>query len=241
MLNLIQTPVSQQFDQMWSVNTENGQTQRDTATAAVISQIQSLEPSATNITASLPATGTLRAVVLSSEATRWPGYNQVIYLSYELNGCSAQFTLPGGSAGGVLGGALAVIGTLTSLNTGDPVINVTFDIELLVGIGVPVAPSSFMLISSTFISNANISAGNLTAKILNGAASVLNFLEGQPPPNQATEGTIDASAAVPTRSTSRRSRRCSASCPRRGSPLYPPASSCSLLSSTTARMRSTCG
>jgi len=187
LLVLLQTPLNQIFDQIWSQNTDaNGKTMRDRTSASIISQISSGVPklgdgySAYNIGVTLPTTGLLRSIVLTGGLNS-PGLNQLIFLSYELFGIAASFTSTAPwSAGPFM----------------DPSYNITFDIELLIGIGLPFSPGPLTVTTSATIENATISGSNVSADIADALKTVINFLSDQPTDIfQAVEGQIDASGS----------------------------------------------
>jgi hypothetical protein len=185
LLAQLQTPLSQTGDQIWSQNTDaNGKTMRDRASAAITSNIASAVSaqgsgfSAYNISASLPATGTLRSIVLTG-ALSSPDLSQIIFLSYELIGVSASFTSTTPYTGGLIP---------------DPSYSVTFDVELLIQIGIPSSPGQFTLTAGVNIENADISASNWVAGLGDAVATVLQILSGQPGSLfQAAEGQINSS------------------------------------------------
>jgi len=187
LLNLLQTPLSQMGDQIWAQNTDsNGQTMRDRMRAQITSQVPSALQtlgsgfSPYNISVFLPATGDLRAVVLGVDV---PGStaSQNVFLSYELAGISVNFAVTTPYTGGLIS---------------DPTYNLTFDVELLIQIVVPLSPGPITNTATIDLQNANIRASNLSAGVGDAILTVLDFLTGQPTKIfQSAEGDVDTSGA----------------------------------------------
>ncbi len=181
-LTLLLTPLSQFGDQVWSQNKDSsGQTMRDRVSALVstgiVTQVNSQFPGHPpyNISVSLPETGILRAIVIGGDA-EFPATN--VYLSYELNGNSASWSLHN-----------TEIWPLS-----DASYTLTFDLELLIQIVIPAEAGSPLTTTATAnVENANISGANVLADIGDFAAGVINFINDQPfNIFQAAEGAIDS-------------------------------------------------
>ena len=176
LLTLLQTPLSQFGDQIWSQNKDkHGQTMRDRVSALVsngiVTQVKQLGHTAYNISVSLPATGILRALVVSGTT---------VYLSYEINGNSAAWDV-----------------NVSIWPFSDASYSLTFDLELLIEIVIP-TQAGFLLTTtaSANIENANISGTDASAAILDFAGEVDNFLTDQPTNIfQSAEGEIDSAGS----------------------------------------------
>jgi|ERR1017187_228244 hypothetical protein len=177
----LQQPLNQLFDQFWAQSTGS-------ISAAISNQISSGVQglgggySAYNIGVTLPGTGDLRALVLTDGLTN-PNASQLVLLSYEIRGISANFAVTTPYTGGALP---------------DPTYNVSFDIAVLFEIAVPFfapsPPNSFATTVTTQNSNANINGTNPTAEGGDVLANLGNFLSGQPPIFRAPEGQIDSAS-----------------------------------------------
>jgi hypothetical protein len=176
LLTLLQTPLSQFGDQVWSQNKDkHGQTMRDRVSALVssgiVTQVKQLGHTAYNISVSLPATGILRALVVDGTA---------VYLSYEINGNSAAWDV-----------------NVSIWPFSDASYSLTFDLELLIEIVIP-DQAGFLLTTtaSANVENANISGTDASAAILDFAGEVANFLTDQPTNIfQSAEGEIDSAGS----------------------------------------------
>jgi hypothetical protein len=189
------TPLNKLFDQVWSQDTDaSGQTTRDRALVSIRNAIVNATKqlgsnfSAEDIIVNLPATGTLRAIVLSGSLSS-PDLSQIILLSYELPGVSAAF-----AAANQYTRQLQGIPFIPGALFPDPGLSVSFDIELLIQVGIPIVPNPFTLTASVNIENANIGATNWTASAGEAIKSALDFFTGQTDNAiQIAEGTIDSS------------------------------------------------
>ena len=173
---LLQTPLSQFGDQIWSKNTDSsGQTMRDRASALVSNGLVTQSPSGHapySISVNLPATGILRAIVVGGTT---------IYLSYEIDGNSASWSAHN-----------TQIWPLP-----DASFTLTFDLDLLIQIVIPAYASlPLTTTASANVENANISGSNFTADIEDFFGGLLNFLADQPfNIFQAAEGAIDSAGS----------------------------------------------
>lgn len=179
LLTLLQTPLSQFGDQVWSQNTDSsGQTMLDRTSALVSKELVTQSPSGKgpyNISVSLTTTGILRAIVLDGTT---------IYLSYEINGNSASWTVHNTQFGFIP----------------DISLNLTFDLELLIQIVIPTqAGLSLTTTTSANIENANIGGANIIADIEIAVAGLLSALQDQPINIfQSAEGEIDSAGSGAT-------------------------------------------
>ena len=178
------TPLSQFFDQAWSQNKDSsGQTMRDRlsnqVSSGIVTQVNSQFPGHAPYNMpppSLPATGILRALVVSGPAVVSGG--TIIYLSYEINGNSASWSLHN-----------TQVWPLS-----DASYTLTFDLELFIQIVIPAQVGSPLTTTAlAFVENSNISGANATADIADFVGGLINFLNGQPfNIFQGAEGSIDS-------------------------------------------------
>ena len=180
---LLNSPLSQTFDGFWSVAKDSsGQTQRDKAAAQIVTAVQrevaklGSSYTAYNIQPNLPKTGLLRTLVLPSQPLN---PNQKLLLSYWLAGCNVNFTTTSPDSGGVIP---------------DPEFTLTFDIEVFLIFLIPTIPCTLTVRGSPSVMNANLSAGNATAKIGEAIKNIINYVTAQPliPLFQSAEGQVDS-------------------------------------------------
>src|SRR5262249_1256196 len=182
LLTLLNTPLSAMGDLIWA-------TRRDRTASQIISQISSSVKglgggfSAYNIrVVSLPTTGTLYALVLSGSLTN-PNASQVVLLSYQLTNITALFTVTTPFTGGRFPFFLP-----------DPDYKLTFDVEFLVSIVIPLGVGTPPSVASFNVENAHISADNFTAVVGDTIVTAINALGGRPTDIfQGAEGQIDTS------------------------------------------------
>ena len=184
-LTLLQTPLSQFGDQIWSQNKDSsGQTMLDRASTlisnGIVTAVSQLGHTASNISVSLPAVGILRAIVLSGDPA---SADTTVYLSYEINGNSASWSIN------------AQVWPLS-----DASYSLTFDLELLIQIVIPAEPGSpLTTIASATVENANVSGTDASADILDFFGGLDNFINDQPfNIFQAAEGAIDSEGSEVT-------------------------------------------
>ncbi len=191
LLTLLTTPLSTTGDNYWSKNLgSDGKTQRDRTSAQIAGAIQKAVAGtgskASDVHVSLPATGALKALLLSGSLTN-PNASQLILLSYQLGGLGAEFTVSLPRSGN------PIVGTLQNFLP-DPTFRLVFDLELLIMIFVPRAPGPFQTTASFTTLNADIHGTNATATIGTAILDGIGFLTGQPGSIfQAAEGSVDGS------------------------------------------------
>lgn len=184
-LTLLQTPLNLLGDQVWSQNkNSSGQTMHDRVSAlisnGIVTQIDAQFPGHApyDISVSLPATGILRAIVLDGDADP-PA--TIVYLSYEINGNSASWSLRNRQI----------------WPFSDARYNLTFDLELLIQIEIPVqAGLPLTVTASANTENAHISGANVLADVGDFVAGLINVIADQPfNIFQAGEGAIDSAGS----------------------------------------------
>ena len=174
LLTLLQTPLSQFCDRVWSQNKDtHGQTMRDRVSALVsngiVTQIKQLGHTAYNISVNLPTTGILRALG-----------GTTAYLSYEINGNSAAWDV-----------------NVTIWPFSDASYSLTFDLEILIQIVIPASYGPQLTTTALAnVENATISGTDVSADLLDFAGEVANFLTDQPTNIfQVAEGAIDSAGS----------------------------------------------
>ena len=179
------TPLSQFFDQVWSQTKDSkGKTMRnrvkDQVSSGITTQVNSQFPGHPpyNIFVSLPETGILRALVVSGPSVVSGG--TLIYLSYEINGNSASWSLHNTQVWPLL--------------PSDAGYTLTFDLELFIQIIIPAQVNNpLTTVALAFVENSNISGANTSAQIADFVGGLINFINGQPfNIFQAAEGSIDS-------------------------------------------------
>ena len=179
------TPLSQFFDQVWSQTKDSkGKTMRDRVkdqvSSGITTQVNSQFPGHPpyNIFVSLPETGILRALVVSGPSVVSGG--TLIYLSYEINGNSASWSLHNTQVWPLL--------------PSDAGYTLTFDLELFIQIIIPAQVNNpLTTVALAFVENSNISGANTSAQIADFVGGLINFINGQPfNIFQAAEGSIDS-------------------------------------------------
>jgi len=180
------TPLNRIFDQLWSGALDaNGKTMRDRATDKAIAQIQKAAKKkgydASNISGSIPATGSMRAIALRANPSGLAGARgPTLILSYWLQG--ADFTFNTG---------VADVATW----------RVTFDAELMIIIDFEywgVFPNWLSPRATATAADANISAANVAAAAAEAWDSFTSFISDEPiAVFQAAEGSVDSTGTQP--------------------------------------------
>ena len=185
-LALLTTPLNQMGDQVWAQNLDQDRkTLRDRTQATIAKQISdSVARIGPGYSAELkgiilPTTGAMKSIVLSNSLTN-KNASQVILLSYQLTDLTALFSVTTPFTGGIIP---------------DPDYKLTFDVELLVSVLIPLGVGPLTSVASFNVENANISADNFTADVGDAILTGINFLSGQPTNIfQAFEGAVDTSS-----------------------------------------------
>lgn len=175
-LTVLQTPLSQFVDQVWSLNKDpQGLTMRDRTSALVsneiVTQVQQLGHTAYNISVNLPETGILRALVVSGTT---------VYLSYEINGNSAAWDV-----------------NVSVWPFSDASYSLTFDLEILIQVVIPASygPQLTTTVSAN-VENATFNGTDESAGILDFVGELVNLLEGQSTNIfQSAEGAVDSAGS----------------------------------------------
>jgi hypothetical protein len=182
-VTMLQTTLSATMDQVWAANKDaNGQTMLNRTQALIRKKIASGAQkfgsgySAYNVSVNLPTTGNLLAAVASQPGLQVPGASQIVTLSYQINGVSANFAVTTPFTGGLLS---------------DPIYNLTLDITVLIQIILPNSPGLITATGSFGVGNASINASNVIAGLAEG---ILSLVGEQANIFQPTEGRIDAVA-----------------------------------------------
>ncbi len=181
-LALLTTSLSTMFDQVWGQTKDSsGQTMLQRTQALMAGQIsnaiQSQGWSVDSMSVNLPATGILEALVLTGDLAD-PTLSQVVFLSYQLNNASTNVTVNTHGIGNLFG---------------DPSFNGSFNIEVLVRMGLPISIGALTPTASFDVNSANISAGNFSAGFDETIVTALSFLTGQPTNIfQTVEGQADS-------------------------------------------------
>ena len=185
-LDILQNPLSETFDNAWNAQTDpsTGLTLHDSTVQLVEATIAEETPSnhsAYNISASVPTSGNLRALVLPSDSLQ---PNTAIFLSYEINGIQGNFTAHNTQNDWLL-------------LFEDATFKITFNLEVLVQVQIP--PSAgppFTINASVSLNSAKISPTNYVGSIEEGVANIINFFKDQPPIFQAAVGAVDGTCKL---------------------------------------------